>query len=152
MVAMATRDPQGRYLKGSSGGPGRPAASVEESYLAAFRKACSPVEVEAITRKLVAMAKKGNTKAAGILFARILPERLIVEELLRHSDDHNLRVGGQTALEFTNESFRLLAAKCKERAAMDAEQKTNQAQAAVTTEHKADDEDDQNRSRQRYEN
>ncbi len=147
MVAMVTRDPQGRYLKGSSGGPGRPPANVEESYLAAFRKACSPVEVEAITRKLVRMAKKGSTKAAGILFARILPERLVIEELLRHADDHNLRVGGQRAIDFTVESFRMLVDKCKERAAMDAEAKTNQAHEAATTERSNGDEND----RARYE-
>lgn len=66
------RDPQGRFLPGCKGGPGRtPSASVHE-HRAALVEAVSPQDIADIVGMLVAQAKAGDLTAARIVLERVL--------------------------------------------------------------------------------
>ena len=60
---MATRNKKGQFVKGHSGGPGRPKRKVEEEYLDALRLAVSPDDWNAIIGKAVDQAKRGDSTA-----------------------------------------------------------------------------------------
>jgi len=63
------RASDGTFAPGGPGGPGRPAGTGE--HRAAFLRACSPADVEAIVGALVEKAKQGDAPAARVLFDRI---------------------------------------------------------------------------------
>jgi hypothetical protein len=60
----AQRDEHGRFVKGEyQGGPGRPPRAVEESYLQTLQRVTSLDQWEAIVRKAIEQAKKGDNLA-----------------------------------------------------------------------------------------
>ena len=70
---MTDRGPDGKFIKGKPGGPGRPPHATEQEYLGVF-KATIPLErfakiVEAQARR----AEKGDQRAADLIFKYILP-------------------------------------------------------------------------------
>ena len=67
------RDSQGRFTKRASPGPGRTPRQVEESYVQAMHRGCTPENWEAITCKMVAQAKRGDVQAAAWLSRHMMP-------------------------------------------------------------------------------
>jgi len=63
------RDGNGRFVRGTAPGPGRPAG-----WARAFRRACSEDDVEEIVRALVSAAKAGDLKAAELILRRAVPD------------------------------------------------------------------------------
>jgi hypothetical protein len=63
----------GRFLPGNPGGPGRPRGS--RNKVTELVESMLDGEAEALTRKLIAQAKRGNATAMGIVFARLAPPR-----------------------------------------------------------------------------
>jgi hypothetical protein len=57
------RSTDGRFTVGCPGGPGRPARSAERDYLLALSKACPLEKWQAICRRAVRDAEKGDSKA-----------------------------------------------------------------------------------------
>lgn len=57
------RGPDGRFLKGGAGGPGRPPAAREIEYWAIARTACSLDDWAAILKAAVDAAKNGDSQA-----------------------------------------------------------------------------------------
>jgi hypothetical protein len=57
------RAPSGRFVKGCSGGPGRPPRPTEQRYLATMMSACSLDDWKAITLRAVEDAKQGSAAA-----------------------------------------------------------------------------------------
>src|SRR5262245_241965 len=84
------RDNQGRFLPGWSGGPGRPARAVEESYAEAFRRAVTPEDLAKIASKLRDRALEGDVPAARLILDRTAPAEQIVnqriEEVAKQAD------------------------------------------------------------------
>ena len=62
-----TRDEKGRFIKGNGGGPGRPARAVEEEYRSILVSSVSKADWEAIIKRAVLDAKKGDTSARKFL-------------------------------------------------------------------------------------
>jgi len=60
---MATRDQRGRFVKGNSGGPGRPTRRAEEEYLVALTDAVTLADWKKIVIKAVEDAKEGDHQA-----------------------------------------------------------------------------------------
>ena len=83
------RDAHGRFAAGNAGGPGNPFARRLGALRSAFLGAVSDEDMQAIAKKLVARAKKGNLAAAKILLAYVIgrpaesidPDRHDLEEL-----------------------------------------------------------------------
>ena len=68
------RDERGRFLVGHAlGGPGRPAREREESYLQKLHEVCTLEEWEAICRRAVEDAKRGDPRARRWLSSYLLP-------------------------------------------------------------------------------
>jgi hypothetical protein len=57
---MAERDAKGRFTKEYTGGPGRPPKKREERFLEITLSACTLADWEAIVKKAVALAKRGD--------------------------------------------------------------------------------------------
>lgn len=57
------RDANGRFIKGDSGGPGRPPKAREDRYYDITMTACTFKDWEAIVRKAVSQAKRGDSVA-----------------------------------------------------------------------------------------
>jgi hypothetical protein len=66
------RDDRGRFLPGNPGGPGNPLAARVSKLRSALLNAVTEDDVKEIVRKLVSLAKSGDTVAARILFDRVL--------------------------------------------------------------------------------
>jgi len=66
------RDDQGRFLPGNPGGPGNPHVAAVGAWRKALVEAVTPEDVGAVTRKLVAKAKEGESWAVKELFDRCL--------------------------------------------------------------------------------
>ena len=81
------RDPAtGRFVPGHPGiTPGRPSRETERAYLEVFKQTIGPDELEAVLRKLLALALAGDTRACEIILKRTVPEKQLVEMLL-HED------------------------------------------------------------------
>jgi len=73
------RDGNGRFVKGDSGGPGRPPRAKEEQYYEIMRSACSFAEWRKIIKKAVEQAKRGNHPAR-----KFLADYLLGPPLQRH--------------------------------------------------------------------
>lgn len=72
-VTVIKRDEQGRFLRGTQGGPGRlPERSIalRDALLAEIK----PKEVAALGRKLFDLALSGDLKAADILLNKLIPK------------------------------------------------------------------------------
>jgi hypothetical protein len=65
----AGRDPAGKFQKGCSAGPGRPAGIGE--HREALLRACTPADMEEVVRALVDQAKQGDAAAARLLMDRV---------------------------------------------------------------------------------
>ncbi len=57
------RDKQGRFVKGSSGGPGRPKRATEQEYLATLGEAVSLADWREVVVRAMSDAKTGDAKA-----------------------------------------------------------------------------------------
>src|SRR5262249_43172429 len=66
------RDPNGRFLPGHPGGPGRPRRAVEADYLAALSEAVPPEAWKRIVARAVEDAEKGDAKARDWLAAYLV--------------------------------------------------------------------------------
>jgi hypothetical protein len=67
------RGARGRFLAGNPGGPGRPKGS--RNKVTELVEAMLDGEAQALTGKLIALAKRGNATALQIAFARLSPPR-----------------------------------------------------------------------------
>jgi hypothetical protein len=63
------RDKRGRFVKGNSGGPGRPALATEAALAEGIKAACTAERVASAMDKLYALGMKGNVKALGLWLA-----------------------------------------------------------------------------------
>jgi len=78
------RDAKGKFVPGHPGiTPGRPPATTEAAYLDVFKSVVTPDELTEILEVLVRKAKKGDLRAAEVLLKRCVPEKAVVEELVR---------------------------------------------------------------------
>ena len=64
---MPERDENGRFVKGNSGGPGRPKKAREERYYEIMHTACTYVKWRKIVNKAVEQAMRGNHNARKFL-------------------------------------------------------------------------------------
>jgi hypothetical protein len=71
-MSKALRGPDGRFVKGTGGGPGRKPKVQELAYLDHFKKAVTPASFEKASRKLLALALDGDVNAIRLLFAYAL--------------------------------------------------------------------------------
>jgi len=81
------RDARGRFVRGNSGGPGRPPLATELDYLAAITDAVSLDDWAKIAERAVADAKDGDDKARAWLSKHLLgsePPDLTEIALRRH--------------------------------------------------------------------
>jgi hypothetical protein len=78
---MDTRETNGRFSPGNSGGPGRPPRQTEAAYLRITTAACSLEEWREIVTKTVADAKTGNAKAREFLARFLLGAAPILSDL-----------------------------------------------------------------------
>lgn len=60
---MTDRGPDGKFVKGHSGGPGRPPKQREEKYYDITMTACTFDDWKAIVKKAVDQAKRGDAVA-----------------------------------------------------------------------------------------
>jgi len=74
---MANRDDKGRFLKGWSGGPGRPPRAVERAYLDATIGSVSLADWSDIIGKAVEQARDGDDKARSFLAKYLMPEQAL---------------------------------------------------------------------------
>ncbi|MEI8372477.1 MAG: hypothetical protein WCJ35_06550 [Planctomycetota bacterium] len=70
--AIGDRDPRGRFLPGNAGGPGNPLAKKANQLRAALSRAVTAADVRAIARKMIDLAKAGDTTAAKLVYDRSL--------------------------------------------------------------------------------
>ena len=77
------RGPGGRFAKGNGGGPGNPYAQRVATLRAALFDACTPQDLSAIVRALVASALGGDVPAAKELLQRLLGPADAVDALER---------------------------------------------------------------------
>ncbi len=77
------RDQRGRFASGNPGGPGNPMAAQVAQLRRAAIEAVEPVDMRAVTRKLVELAKKGNVPAIREFYNRTLGNPIEVDLLER---------------------------------------------------------------------
>lgn len=70
--ASGDRAPNGRFLPGCKPGPGNPLARKANQLRAALSKAVTVADVRAIAKKLIELAKAGDTTAAKLVYDRAL--------------------------------------------------------------------------------
>jgi len=85
------RDANGRFMKGDSGGPGRPPKAREERYYEITMTACTYQDWEDIVKKAISQAKRGDSVARKWLsdFLVGVPEQNlggILEVIVRYVD------------------------------------------------------------------
>lgn len=76
------RDEHGRFLPGNPGGPGNPYGQQTAALRSALYGAVTPEDIEAVARRLVALALGGDVAAARLLFDRCLgrdDQRVLLE-------------------------------------------------------------------------
>jgi hypothetical protein len=89
------RDARGRFVKGNAGGPGNPLAARVAKLRSALLNAVTEDDMREIVRKLVSLAKDGDTVAARILFDRVLG-RLIESDLIARIEELEEQLGGES--------------------------------------------------------
>jgi hypothetical protein len=90
------RDAKGKWIKGhSQPGPGNPLAARVAKLRSALLDAVTPDDMREIVRKLVSLAKDGDTIAARILFDRVLG-RPIESDLLARIEELEEQLGGES--------------------------------------------------------
>jgi ribosomal protein L17 len=88
------RDKHGRFIAGNRIAIGNPHAKRVAQLRSSLLKSVSRDDVKEIVRKLVSLAKEGDTVAARILFDRILG-RPIESDLLARIEDLEEQLGGK---------------------------------------------------------
>ena len=71
-MTQDSRDGNGRFAAGNSGGPGRPKRHIEVEYITSMLSVCTLSEWEDIVRTAVAAAKKGDHKAREWLTSHVI--------------------------------------------------------------------------------
>jgi hypothetical protein len=89
------RDDRGRFLPGNPGGPGNPLAVRVSRLRSALLNAVTEDDVKEIVRKLVSLAKDGDTVAARILFDRVLG-RPVESDLIARIEELEEQLGGES--------------------------------------------------------
>jgi hypothetical protein len=89
------RDARGRFVKGNAGGPGNPLAARVSKLRSALLNAVTEDDVKEIVRKLVSLAKDGDTVAARILFERVLG-RPVESDLIARIEELEEQLGGES--------------------------------------------------------
>lgn len=69
---MVTRGPDGKFVKGHSGGPGRPPRETEQYFVDLFRTSVSDADFQEVVAALVKAAKRGNTMATKIILEYLM--------------------------------------------------------------------------------
>lgn len=80
------RDRRGRFTKGNGGGPGQRVAKLREALL----RAVTPVDMAAMVKKLITMAKGGDVPAAKLVIERVLGPAMPADILERIEALENL--------------------------------------------------------------
>ena len=93
--ANGDRDAQGRFLPGCKGGPGNPLGARISRLRTALVEAVTVEDMTAIARKLVSLAREGDTIAARILFDRVLGKPLEAD-LINRIEALEAEVGGES--------------------------------------------------------
>jgi hypothetical protein len=122
MVARAKRGPDGRFLKGGGGGPGRPCRETEQAYFNAFTSACSPEDLAAVVATMVGLAKAGDINAAKLVMQHALPVQTRMELRNWIPEEEKYRVAGSSPEEKSDEMLMRIVTKIKERRKYKAEQ------------------------------
>jgi len=73
-------DQHGRFVRGNKGGPGNPLARQVAALRFALTNAVTPADFRAIAKKLVSLAKAGDTTAARVLFDRTIGLPMAADE------------------------------------------------------------------------
>jgi hypothetical protein len=94
MVAKAKRGADGRFLKGTPAGPGRPCRETEQAYYNAFTLACSPQDLAAVVASMVGLAKAGDINAAKLVMGHALPAMVRMDLLIHVAPELQYRVAG----------------------------------------------------------
>jgi hypothetical protein len=89
------RDDRGRFLPGNPGGPGNPLAVRVSKLRSALLNAVTEDDMREIVRKLVSLAKDGDTVAARILFDRVLG-RPVESDLIARIEELEEQLGGES--------------------------------------------------------
>ena len=71
---MTDRGPDGKFIKGKKGGPGRPPKATEAEYLDALKDILPLERFQRIVDSYAKRAEKGDTRAAEVLFKYVLPQ------------------------------------------------------------------------------
>jgi hypothetical protein len=66
---MADRDSKGRFLPGTTPGPGRPPLAAEAALSDGIKAACTAEQVAQALDKLYSLGMRGNVKALGLWLA-----------------------------------------------------------------------------------
>jgi hypothetical protein len=66
------RDPRGRFVRGNPGGPGSPHAAKVAKFRAVLLEAVSQKDLREVVKKLIELAKSGDTQAIRLLLDRLL--------------------------------------------------------------------------------
>ena len=90
------RDSSGRFAKGNSLSPGRPRRDTEREYLAAFQRALSAEDLEAVTKAILESAKKGNVAACRVIFEYAIGRPA---ERIAFEPEAEYRVAGRSPLQ-----------------------------------------------------
>lgn len=70
----AMRDGNGRFVRGTSGGPGRPKRDTELTYQAATQQGCTPHQWLAVVKRATEDALQGDASARTFLAKYLLPQ------------------------------------------------------------------------------
>lgn len=109
------RETNGRFTKGSPGGPGRLPAQREAAYLRAVREAVTPEEMAELACLLLEKAMGGSIQAARLLCEHLLPkptERMRIEQdfvMPWERDESEFRVAGASPDEIDRNVFDFVA-------------------------------------------
>ena len=112
------RDSSGRFSKGNRLSPGRPRRDTEREYLAAFQRALSTEDLEAVTRSVFECAMAGNVAACRLLLEYSVGRPT---ERIRFQPEEEYRVAGISPAEHMQEMLKRIAKQTKERRAYEKE-------------------------------
>ena len=108
------RGSDGRFTAGNNGGPGRPRRDTEREYLAAFQRALSAEDLEAVTRSVLECALAGNVAACRLLFEYAIGKPT---EKLEFQQVEEYRVAGVSPAEGMTQMLKRIQKATKERRA-----------------------------------